>query len=75
MTIDPKICLEPHPDAAEIASERTEQRDAFQVNGRVAQGNLDQTGVTFSIEEVSACRTAKIEAKRAQLLKQHSAGY
>ncbi len=41
----------------------------FLSRGRDALEHMERTGISYSVEELSALLTAKIEAKRAELLK------
>lgn len=75
MPADPRIDSErPQTGQAELASGRAAQRDPFQARGREAQAHMERTGVAFSVEEVSAFLTARIEARRVELLKHQCAG-
>ena len=70
MTTDPATPLpKPQTSPAELVHARASEREAFYARGRAALEEMERTGISFTVDDVSEYLARKLMAKRAELLR------
>ena len=59
---------QPQASPAEPGHARAVEREAFYARGRAALEEMERTGISFTVEEVSEYLGRKLMAKRVELL-------